>query len=175
MPTTIFRPTSPTNQHRPKTKILNFCVFRPRSRPGPEMAQLLNVWSGCGHFSTNQPDQPKPTNSENFQLLCFSSDLDEIWYGGSKWLKNNIEWVLKCYDHFWTYQPDQPKSTDFSLLTATLLGSLPWPQIQRTMFDYSPRSSNTRIQTAFPSACRWLCLRVWTSVQLSMRSQWCVL
>ena len=64
---------------------------------------------------------------------------------------------------------------DFSLLTATLLGSLPWPQIQRTMFDYSPRSSNTRIQTAFPSACRWLCLRVWTSVQLSMRSQWCVL
>merc|ERR1719186_2510245 len=25
-----------------------------------------------------QPDQPKPTNSEKFQLLCFCSNLDEI-------------------------------------------------------------------------------------------------
>ena len=29
MPTTIFRPTSPTNQNRPKVKISNFCVFCP--------------------------------------------------------------------------------------------------------------------------------------------------
>ena len=28
MPTTIFRPTSPTNQNRPIAKIFNFCVFR---------------------------------------------------------------------------------------------------------------------------------------------------
>ncbi len=27
MPTTIFRPTSPTNQNQPKVKIFNFCVF----------------------------------------------------------------------------------------------------------------------------------------------------
>ena len=33
-------------------------------------------------FFTYQPYQPKPTNSENFQLLCFSSDFDEICYGG---------------------------------------------------------------------------------------------
>ena len=26
---TIFRPTSPTNQNRPKVKIFNFCVFHP--------------------------------------------------------------------------------------------------------------------------------------------------
>jgi len=26
---TIFRPTSPTNQNRPKVKISNFCVFCP--------------------------------------------------------------------------------------------------------------------------------------------------
>ena len=35
-----------------------------------------------GYFSTYQTDQPKPTNSKNLELLCFSSDLDEIWYGG---------------------------------------------------------------------------------------------
>ena len=29
MPTTIFRPISPTNQNRPKIKISNFCVFCP--------------------------------------------------------------------------------------------------------------------------------------------------
>ena len=29
MPTTIFRPTSPTNQNRPKVKISNFRVFCP--------------------------------------------------------------------------------------------------------------------------------------------------
>ena len=29
MPTTNFRPTSPTNQNRPKVKISNFCVFCP--------------------------------------------------------------------------------------------------------------------------------------------------
>ena len=29
MPTTIFRPTSPTNQNRPQVKISNFCVFCP--------------------------------------------------------------------------------------------------------------------------------------------------
>ena len=44
--------------------------------------EIPNVWSGCDHFSTYQPDQPKSTKSENFQLPCFSSDLDEIWYGG---------------------------------------------------------------------------------------------
>ena len=29
IPTTIFRPTSPTNQNRPIAKIFNFCVFYP--------------------------------------------------------------------------------------------------------------------------------------------------
>ena len=29
MPTTIFQPTSPTNQNLPKMKISNFCVFFP--------------------------------------------------------------------------------------------------------------------------------------------------
>ena len=33
-------------------------------------------------FLTNQPDQPKPTNSTKFQLMCFSSNVDKIWYGG---------------------------------------------------------------------------------------------
>ena len=28
---------------------------------------------------------------ENFQLLCFSSDLNEIWYRGYYWVENNIE------------------------------------------------------------------------------------
>ena len=35
-------------------------------------------------FFTYQPDQPKLTNSENFQLLFFSSDLDEMWYKARK-------------------------------------------------------------------------------------------
>ena len=61
---------------------------------------VLNAYD---HFSTYQPDQPKPTNSENFQLLCFSSDLNEICYRGQYWLENNIEWVWNTYsvaDHY---------------------------------------------------------------------------
>ena len=32
---------------------------------------------------TYQPDQPKPTNTENFYLMCFLSGLDKIWYGAN--------------------------------------------------------------------------------------------
>ena len=71
MATVIFRPTSPTNQNRPIAKIFNFCVFYP-------------IWMKLGMGANIGPEtnQPKPTNSENFQLLRFSSDLDEIWYEG---------------------------------------------------------------------------------------------
>ena len=39
---TIFRPTSPTNQNRPKMKISNFCVFRP-------------IWIKFGIWANNGP------------------------------------------------------------------------------------------------------------------------
>ena len=71
----------------------------------------------------DQPARPTKTKIENFQLLCFSSDLEEIWYGGSKWPKNSIEWVLSNYGHFLTFQPDQPKLTkskNFQLLCFSL-------------------------------------------------------
>ena len=42
MPTTIFRPTSPTNQNRPKMKISNFCVFCP-------------IWIKFGIWANNGP------------------------------------------------------------------------------------------------------------------------
>ena len=32
--------------------------------------------NGYGYFLTDPTDLPKPTNSESFQLLCFSSDFD---------------------------------------------------------------------------------------------------
>ena len=35
-----------------------------------------------GVFFKLPTDQPETTNTENCQLLCFLSDLDEIWYGG---------------------------------------------------------------------------------------------
>ena len=42
MATTIFRPTSPTNQNRPKMKISNFCVFCP-------------IWIKFGIWANNGP------------------------------------------------------------------------------------------------------------------------
>ena len=62
------------------------------------------VWNAYNHFSTYQPDQPKPTNNENFQLLWFSSDSDEIWYRGLYWAESNIEWVWNGYIHISTQQ-----------------------------------------------------------------------
>ena len=42
MPTTIFRPTSPTNQNRPKMKISNFCIF-------------CSIWIKFGIWANNGP------------------------------------------------------------------------------------------------------------------------
>ena len=70
------------------------------------------VWNGYGYFLTNQPDQPKPANSENFQLLCFLSDLDEIWYGaniGQKTTQNEFEMATVI---FWPTKTYPPKPTN---------------------------------------------------------------
>jgi len=68
---TIFRPTSPTNQNRPKVKIFNFRVFHPiwmKFGIGANYG-AKTTWNELKMpttiFSTYHPDQPKSTKSEN--------------------------------------------------------------------------------------------------------------
>ena len=68
----------------------------------------MNVWGNCDHCFTYQPDQPKSSYSQIFQLLHFSTDFDEILFGGIFWLKHKVGKVWSRYNHFLTYQPDQP-------------------------------------------------------------------
>ena len=99
MATVIFWPTRPTNQHRPIAKIFSFCVFYPIwMKFGMGAKNNIEwVWNGYGHFLTYQTDQPKPTNNENFQLLRFSSDLNEIWFGGKKQHRMSLKWLRSFF------------------------------------------------------------------------------
>ena len=48
-----------------------------------DQKQLENEYKmATTNFLTYQPNQQKLTYSEHFQLLCFLSDLDEIWHEG---------------------------------------------------------------------------------------------
>ena len=88
------RPTSSTNQNWPIAKIFDYWCFPSDLVWGLLLDQKQNRMSWkcqCSFFFfTYQPDQPELNKSEN---LCFSSDLEEIWYGGYYWAKNSIEWV----------------------------------------------------------------------------------
>ena len=51
IPMTIFRPTSQTNQSRPKVKFSNFCVFCP-------------IWMKIGMWANNVPE----TTQDKFEM-----------------------------------------------------------------------------------------------------------
>ena len=61
MPTTIFRPTSLTNQNRPKVKISNFCVFCP-------------IWMKFGIGANTG----RKTTWYNFEMTTASTDMPQI-------------------------------------------------------------------------------------------------
>ena len=83
MPTTIFRPTSPTNQNRPKVKISNFRVFCPIWMKFGKGAKHGNAYD---HFSTyqkiinfNPHEFLIPSRTTIIIIFAKTDHMDHVW------------------------------------------------------------------------------------------------
>ena len=119
MPTTIFRPTSPTIQNRPKMKISNFCVFCPIwikfgiwANNGPKITRYkFEMATATVYASTETPLIPSRTIILSRFLKVVSGDLVSC-------LKQFHGTMISIVDRFFLAHQRSASQESVALLTA---------------------------------------------------------